>query len=113
MIGDTLQRKLQPLKDAEDLIFRRWVVSAVLLMGAGALVVMIWMAMDREWFSGGMIFGLILVSSLLVMVSVTLKNQRPLNFKKLASRVESEYPELQRILVLEDKTFRPWSISLR
>ena len=99
MIGDILKRKMQPLKDAEDLIFRRWVVSGVMLLGAGALVVMIWLAVAQQWFSGGMVFGLLLAASLLVMVTVTLKKQKPLNFKKLADRIEEEHPELQQALL--------------
>jgi len=99
MIRETLQRKLQPLKDAEDLIFRRWVVSGVLLLGAGVLVVMIWLAVEQLWFSGGMIFGLLLAASLLVMVSVTLKKQKALDLKKLAGRIEGEHPELQQALL--------------
>lgn len=99
MIGDTLQRKLQPLKDAEDLIFRRWVVSTVLLLGAGVLVILIWLAVEQQWFSGAMVFGLLLAASLLILVPVTLKKQKALNFKKLAGRIEDEHPELQQALL--------------
>jgi hypothetical protein len=99
MMGDALQRKLQPLKDADDLVFRRWMVSGVLLAGAGILVVMIWLAAERQWFSGASIFALVLAACLLVVVSVTLKKQRGLDLKKLARQVEGQYPELQQALV--------------
>ena len=98
MIGDTLQRKLQPLKDADDLIFRRWVISGALLLGAGILVMMMWLATEQQWFSGVLVFGLISASSVLVMVIVNLRIQKALNLKKLAGQIEGQHPELQQAL---------------
>lgn len=99
MIGDRLQRKLQPLKEAEDRIFVRWLVTVLLLVGAGAWVLMIWLAAQQQWFASGVILLILILVTLAAWLAAFWKKRQAFNFKKLAGRIEGEFPDLQQLLV--------------
>ncbi|MCF6313636.1 MAG: hypothetical protein L3J39_14410 [Verrucomicrobiales bacterium] len=99
MIGDSLQRKLQPLKEAEDRIFVRWLVTALLLVGAGGGVLMLWLAAQGQWLASWVILLNLLLMVLAAGMAAFWKKRQAFDIKRLADRIEGEFPDLQQLLV--------------